>query len=61
MYINLYLCWFACLFSDLDVEVKDVFRVGRSQEEQNFTKTVHNKQMLFHASRAKNLIGILSR
>ena len=41
--------------------IRGVFSVHRAVEQSNFTHSMDNKQLLFHASQVKNFVGILSR
>ena len=43
------------------LKVKNVYRVARGVEQERFDGKVGNEQMLFHGSRIKNWVGILSR
>lgn len=43
--------------------VKDIFKIRRSSEEENYAKYkgLHNKKLLWHGSRLTNFAGILSQ
>ncbi len=43
------------------IKVKRVYKVRRDEEHDRFEESLGNDQMLFHGSRAKNWVGILSR
>ncbi len=43
------------------IKVKNVFEIARAEERKRFDKKVGNEKMLFHGSRIKNWVGILSR
>jgi poly [ADP-ribose] polymerase len=43
------------------IKVKNIFTLKRAGEWDQFTKSVGNQRMLFHGSRVKNWVGILSR
>ena len=43
------------------INVKNVFRVIRPSEQQEFTSSLGNEKLLFHGSRIKNWVGILTR
>ena len=38
-----------------------IYGANRAVEETNFTRTMSNKKLLFHASHVRNFVGILSR
>ncbi|CAH1800048.1 unnamed protein product [Owenia fusiformis] len=46
---------------DCKAKVKNVFKIRRAPEEDNFTHNISNKKLLFHASIPHNFVGILSR
>lgn len=43
------------------VKVKNIWKIGRPEEQDSFTKDIGNNKLLFHGSAAKNWLGILSR
>jgi len=43
------------------VKVKNLWKVKRPDEHDEFTKDIKNQKLLFHGSAAKNWVGILSR
>jgi poly [ADP-ribose] polymerase len=43
------------------IEVKNLFRVRRENEWEQFTESIGNQRHLFHGSRIQNWVGILSR
>jgi poly [ADP-ribose] polymerase len=43
------------------IKVQNVFRLRREPEHQSYAEALGNHQMLFHGSRGKNWVGILSR
>ncbi|XP_053398285.1 protein mono-ADP-ribosyltransferase PARP4-like [Mercenaria mercenaria] len=49
------------LTGDCTIKIQAVFAVNRPVESTNFTCDIPNKQLLFHASKANNIVGILSR
>lgn len=44
-----------------NVRVKQIYTLKRGAEHQTFTDTIGNQKLLFHGSRIKNWVGILSR
>ena len=44
-----------------DVKVKNIFAIRRESEHKAFTADLRNHRMLFHGSRIKNWVGLLSR
>lgn len=44
-----------------NLKVKNVFTLKREKEHKHFTTTIKNHKQLFHGSRGKNWVGILSR
>ncbi len=43
------------------IKVKNIYSLKREQEWNNFTSQIDNQRLLFHGSRIKNWVGILSR
>jgi hypothetical protein len=43
------------------LRVVNVYRIARPSEVEDFTTLIENKKLLFHGSRASNMVGILSR
>ncbi|XP_065065834.1 protein mono-ADP-ribosyltransferase PARP4-like isoform X2 [Rhopilema esculentum] len=43
------------------IAVKNIFEVNRAVEDEGFSSSLANKQLLFHSSQARNFVGILSR
>ena len=43
------------------IKVKNIYSLKREQEWNNFTANIDNQRLLFHGSRIKNWVGILSR
>lgn len=43
------------------IKVKNIFTLKREQEWNSFTSDIDNQRLLFHGSRIKNWVGILSR
>ena len=43
------------------IKVKNVYSLCRPDEQKTFANNIKNKKLLFHGSRAKNWVGILSR
>lgn len=43
------------------IKVKNIFSLKRAGEWDNFTSNIDNQRLLFHGSRIKNWVGILSR
>jgi poly [ADP-ribose] polymerase len=43
------------------IEVRNIFAIRRPSEWDGFTKGMDNQRLLFHGSRARNWVGILSR
>ena len=42
-------------------KIKNIWRIQRPDEVKNFTTSIKNNKMLFHGSKVKNWVGILSR
>ncbi|XP_060597096.1 uncharacterized protein LOC132751015 isoform X2 [Ruditapes philippinarum] len=49
------------IVGDCQINIVDIFAVNRPVESSNFLWHISNKQLLFHASKANNIVGILSR
>jgi len=43
------------------IKVKSIYSLGRPEEQKAFDTKIGNKKLLFHGSRARNWVGILSR
>ncbi len=43
------------------IRVKNIYSISRKGEEDNFNNKIKNHKLLFHGSRARNWVGILSR
>ena len=53
----------AVTHNQYDLEVMEVFKVGRHGEEKRFKpfSKLHNRMLLWHGSRTTNFVGILSQ
>lgn len=43
------------------LEVEEIFRLDKEEENARYTKDIPNKQLLWHGSRLTNFVGILSQ
>ncbi len=51
----------AATHSNFSLEIQDIFKVSREQEDRRFRSDIGNSMLLWHGSRVSNFAGILSQ